>query len=164
MSHTRSRWARSHVCCERRINQSTVPPTRGSLFPVLAPKASENSFCWPWIVLFSAEMPVLNSQMCLCVGEGGFVAEVEPGGTSLSLMLPAQVYRGNWTLSLAHPLGDASHMASKITAGNTQPRRVNRGHWICCNSEMLLEDNEILRYSFRSWIYCLKLEQQKKTP
>lgn len=128
VSHTQSRSARSHVCCERRINQSTVTPTWGLVFPALAPKAPENSFCWPWIVLFSAEIPMINHQMCLCGWDW-------VGDTSLSAMPPAQVCRRDWALSLAHPLGDASHMAWKITAGNTQPRRVNPGHCFCCNSE-----------------------------
>lgn len=91
-----------------------------------------------------------------------FVAEPELVTPPCHRCPPAQVYRRDWALSLAHPLGDASHMASKITAGNTQPRRVNRGHCICCNSEMLLQDKEILQHSFRSWIYCIKLKQQQK--
>lgn len=136
--------------------RAQIHPRESVLFPVLAPKAPENSFCWPCIVLFSAEMLMVSYQMYLCVEEGGSVA-------SLSLMPPAQVYRGGTEpCPQLTRFGDASHMASKITAGNTRPRRVNRGHWICCNSEMLLEDKEILWYSFRSWIYCLKLKQQPK--
>lgn len=54
LSHTQWRWARSHVCCERRISQSPITPTRGSAVPS---PASQN----PWeLILLTLDCAIFS--------------------------------------------------------------------------------------------------------
>lgn len=152
LSHTQWRWARSHVCCERRISQSPITPTRGSAVPS---PASQNP--WELILLtldcaiFSRNAHDRSPDVSLWLSLSWWHLLCHPGvqeGLSPVLSSPTLVMLHIWPRRLQLEI--------------TQPRRVNPGRCICCNSEMLLQDKEILQHTCRSWIYCLKLKQQQQ--
>lgn len=107
-------WERPQVCSKEKNQHECSTATRGSFIyslsfhiffgvPVFA-----NSFCWPQIVPFSAEM-VINYRMFLWViffvRKGGSPAEVDLVTRPFRWSPPAHAHQENSALSWAHPVG-----------------------------------------------------------